>query len=150
MLGSGGAKRLMKDLVFLDSNILLYAANANPGEREKHRTAVALIEGGPFATSGQVLAEFYSIATGVKGRLTGDQALAWIEKLSAVPCVAIDATLVKAGAAYARRYKISYWDGAIIAAAEKAGASLLFTEDLNDGQKYGPVETRNPFAPEKR
>ncbi|MDZ7627010.1 MAG: PIN domain-containing protein [Parvularculaceae bacterium] len=140
----------MKDLVFLDSNVLLYAANANPGEREKHRTAVALVEGGPFATSGQVLAEFYSIATSVKGRLTADQALAWIEKLSTVPCVAVDAALVKAGAAYARRYKISYWDGAIIAAAEKAGAFLLFTEDLNDGQKYGPIEARNPFETENR
>lgn len=149
-IGSGGAKRLMKDLVFLDSSVLLYAANANPGEREKHRTAVALIEGGPFAISGQVLAEFYSIATSAKGRLTADQAHAWNEKLSAAPCVAIDSSLVLAGVAHSRRYRISYWDGAIVAAAEKAGADILFTEDLSDGQKYGAVEARNPFASQGR
>lgn len=140
--------RLMKDLVFLDSNVLLYAANANPGEREKHRTAVALIEGGPFVVSAQVLAEFYAVATGAKGRLKPEQAQAWVENLSAGPCVPIDAALVKAGIAHAQRYKISYWDGAIVAAAEKAGAQILFTEDLNDGQKYGAVEARNPFAAE--
>lgn len=137
----------MKDLVFLDSNVLLYAANANPGEREKHLTAVALVEGGPFAISGQVLAEFYTIATGAKGRLTPDNALAWVEKLRAVPCAVVDLDLVVAGIAHARRYKISYWDGAIVAAAELIGARILFTEDLNDGQKYGAVEARNPFMP---
>ena len=139
----------MKDLVFLDSTVLLYAANANPGEREKHRTAVALIEGGPFAISAQVLAEFYAIATGAKGRLTSDQALTWVEKLRKVPCAVVDMDLVVAGIAHARRYKISYWDGAIVAAAERLDAQILFTEDLNDGQKYGAVEARNPFRPAK-
>lgn len=135
----------MKDLVFLDSNVLLYAANANPGEREKHRIAVALIEGGPFAVSAQVLAEFYSIATSVKGRLSAEQALAWIERLRTAPCAVVDPDLVVAGIGHARRYRISYWDGAIVAAAERVGAAILFTEDLNDGQKYGAVEARNPF-----
>ncbi|MFN0023847.1 MAG: PIN domain-containing protein [Parvularculaceae bacterium] len=135
----------MKDLVFLDSNVLLYAANANPGEQEKHRIAVALVEGGAFGVSGQVLAEFYSIATGAKGRLSPEQALAWVRKLSAQPCADVTTALVQTGIAYARRYKISYWDGAIIAAAEQLGAQILFTEDLNDGQKYGAVEVRNPF-----
>jgi len=139
----------MKDLVFLDSNVLLYAANANPGEREKHRIAVALVEGGPFAISGQVLAEFYSIATSAKGRLSAEQALAWVERLSTAPCAVVDSALVVAGISHARRYKISYWDGAIIAAAERLEARILFTEDLSDGQKYGAVEARNPFKPVK-
>ena len=43
------------------------------------------------------------------------------------------------------RFKISYWDGAIIAAAEALGAETLYTEDLNDGQLYGSVRVENPF-----
>ncbi len=43
------------------------------------------------------------------------------------------------------RYKISYWDGAILAAAEQLGAPILYTEDLNDGQTYGSVTVINPF-----
>jgi predicted nucleic acid-binding protein len=44
-----------------------------------------------------------------------------------------------------RRFKTSYWDGAIIAAAHAAGATLLISEDLNDGQTFGNVTVVNPF-----
>lgn len=53
--------------------------------------------------------------------------------------------LVASGIELSRRYKISYWDGAIIAAAMRLAADTLYTEDLNDGQVYGAVTVRNPF-----
>jgi predicted nucleic acid-binding protein len=43
------------------------------------------------------------------------------------------------------RFKISFWDGLILQAAEKAGAGVLYTEDLSHGQMYGPVRVVNPF-----
>ena len=43
------------------------------------------------------------------------------------------------------RFHISFWDALILAAAESAGATVLFTEDLNDGQQYGTVRVENPF-----
>ena len=43
------------------------------------------------------------------------------------------------------RYELSYWDGAIIAAAETLQAPVLFTEDLSHGQLYGSVRALNPF-----
>jgi predicted nucleic acid-binding protein len=43
------------------------------------------------------------------------------------------------------RYRISFWDALILAAAESGGAAILYTEDLNDGQQYGTVLVRNPF-----
>ena len=46
------------------------------------------------------------------------------------------------------RHKISFWDALILAAAEAGGAELLYTEDLNHGQKYGAVLVRNPFLHE--
>ena len=43
------------------------------------------------------------------------------------------------------RYKITFWDALILAAAESGGAQVLFTDDLNHGQNYGSVMVRNPF-----
>ena len=56
-----------------------------------------------------------------------------------------DSLIVKVGVEISRRYGISYWGGAIVAAAEELGAPTLFTEDLNHGQPYGSVRVVNPF-----
>ena len=46
-------------------------------------------------------------------------------------------------------WQVGFYDALIIAAANKAGCSVIFTEDLNDGQKYGNVVVENPFRPGK-
>lgn len=43
-------------------------------------------------------------------------------------------------------YQISYWDAAILAAAEELGCTKLYTEDLNHGQTYESVQVINPFV----
>jgi len=62
-----------------------------------------------------------------------------------LPVVIIDADSILAALATEERYQISFWDALIVAAAETAGAQVLYTEDLNDGQRYGQVVVRNPF-----
>ncbi len=74
------------------------------------------------------------------------EALRWIEALDAQTCIAVDAAIVKRGAVLSGIHRISYWDGAIIAAAEALGASTLYTEDLSHGQSYGSVRAVNPFV----
>jgi predicted nucleic acid-binding protein len=44
------------------------------------------------------------------------------------------------------RFAISYWDAAILAAAEALGTDTVYTEDLSHGQRYGRVRVVNPFA----
>jgi predicted nucleic acid-binding protein len=44
------------------------------------------------------------------------------------------------------RFTISYWDAAILAAAEALGSRIVYSEDLNDGQQYGEVRVINPFS----
>lgn len=73
------------------------------------------------------------------------QALDWIEQLEIFPCAQTSPALVKLGAVMSERYQISYWDGAILAAAESLGAPVVYTEDLNHGQSYGSVRAVNPF-----
>ena len=134
--------------LFLDTNVLLYAArNKLVGiDALKRPVALDLIGNHEFTVSGQVLAEFYhnAIKDGPH-QLPVDEADDWIDRLAFMPCVAVDRNLVKAGAALAHRYKISYWDGVIVAAAHEGDADLLYTEDLNDGQRYGSVTAINPF-----
>jgi predicted nucleic acid-binding protein len=40
---------------------------------------------------------------------------------------------------------IRFWDALIIAAARKAGADRILTEDLNTGQVISGVRIENPF-----
>jgi predicted nucleic acid-binding protein len=134
--------------VFLDTNILLYAAlgRDHAGHRWDRAREIALTE--DYCTSGQVLAEFYNIATR-KGAppLSPDKAREWVRVIAMKPCQAITSDVVVAGIDLARRYRLSYWDGAIIAAAEQIGARVLYSEDLNHGQTYGSVRVENPFLP---
>ena len=60
--------------------------------------------------------------------------------------VAIDTRLVSDACELSLSSKISYWDALIVAAAARAGASRLYSEDLQAGQKLLGVEVVNPFA----
>ncbi|MBX9814967.1 MAG: hypothetical protein A4S12_03985 [Proteobacteria bacterium SG_bin5] len=131
---------------FLDSNILVYAAYPTPGEDWKQEIAIDLIESNEFAISSQVLFEFLNSTTRKrKPGLTLADAHHWLETLPAATVVGADRSLVAEAVALADRYRIVFWDGAIIAAAGRAGAKTLYTEDLNDGQHYGAVQVVNPF-----
>jgi predicted nucleic acid-binding protein len=112
----------------------------------KKKIAIDIIGCSEFGLSAQVLQEFYTVATRkAEFRMSPEKALEWIENLDEFPCLGIDTGIVKTAAAASQRYGISYWDGAIIAAAEALGAPVIYTEDLNDGQSYGEVKAINPF-----
>lgn len=130
----------------LDTNVIAYAASRVSEDAGKASRAREIIRTVAFGLSGQVLQEFYVTATRkFRVPLTHDEALDWLEQLEEFPCVPVDPSLIYQGAETARRYQISYWDGAIIAAATRLGAQTVYSEDLNDGQHYGTVRVVNPF-----
>jgi len=53
---------------------------------------------------------------------------------------------VVAAARLSVRYQISIWDAMIVRSALETGAEIIWTEDLQHGQKIESVEIRNPFA----
>lgn len=131
---------------FLDTNVLVYAAAGREQEAAKRARALDLIDELDFGLSAQVLQEFYvTVVRKVEAPLSPAEALEWIEQLEAFPCQSLDPGLVKLGVEISQRYRISYWDGAIVAAAEALGARTLCTEDLNHDQTYGSVRVVNPF-----
>ncbi len=135
-------------LAFYDTNVFLYAAMRGLPANDRYKRTVAqqLIAADDYGLSGQVLAEFYgNIVKKGPAPLSHDEAVEWVNLLGGKPCIPVDANLVTDGGVLAKRYQVSYWDGAILAAAHLLGADRLYTEDLNDGQVYGSVTAINPF-----
>jgi predicted nucleic acid-binding protein len=140
----------MNDKAFVDTNILIYAACGAVDDPSKWKRAWEIIGDADYVVSGQVMAEFYVNATKKDERkkflpLELSEAARWIDDLAAVEVVPVDQLVVRLAVQYSQRYQISYWDAALIAAAEKHGCEILYTEDLNDGQTYGSVKVINPF-----
>lgn len=133
---------------FLDTNILVYAAAGHGKEEKKRLRALELLEQENFGISAQVLQEFYVTTVYKIARpLTAAKAMDWIDTLATLPCVGLDSGLVKIAILKSAQFRISYWDAAILAAAEAMGAGKVFSEDLNHGQVYGRVQVVNPFLP---
>jgi predicted nucleic acid-binding protein len=142
------AQRKLMAHAFYDTNIFLYAAMRGLPTCDQYKRPIAqeLIGSDDYAISGQVLAEFYgNIVKKGPAPFSHDEALEWIKLMAEKPCVSVDSGIVIEGGLLAKSYKITYWDGAIVAAAHATGASKLYTEDLNDGQVYGTVKAINPF-----
>jgi len=73
-------------------------------------------------------------------------ALENLELLARRSTLPITPNLVLQATRFATRYKISYWDAAIIATATGLGCTTLYSEDLSHGQFYGTVHVINPFV----
>lgn len=134
-------------MVLVDTNVLLYAISSDPEDEAKARLAIDVLTGRPFVLSVQVLQEFYWQATrhNRRHRLSAEDALRFLRPLLGRPIQELTPSLFLSAAATAGRYRISYWDAAIIEAARELGASHVLTEDLNDGQDFGGVAIENPF-----
>ena len=132
--------------------MLVYAAVGTGADGHKRERALELIDSEDFGTSAQVLQEFFVTVVRKSARpLTALlQALEWIEQWTAFPCQAIDHQLVRIAIEIAARHQVSYWDAAILAAADALGSRTVYSEDLNDGQQYGSVQVVNPFARQRR
>jgi predicted nucleic acid-binding protein len=134
---------------FLDTNVLIYAVSSAAAESAKKEKALGLIEQVDFGLSAQVLQEFYvNVTRKIAKPLAPDAAVALLEQFKSFPMVPTDYPLIIAGVEVSLRFGISYWDGTIVAAAERLGATTLFTEDLSHGQHYGSVQAVNPFLSE--
>ena len=134
---------------FVDTNILLYAISKDPAERRKTDIAIEVLDSpvGELALSVQVLQEFYVQATRVsrEGALPHRLAEDYIDHWQALEVQDNTLALFRAAVASSRRFKVSYWDAAIIEAARMLGCDTVLSEDLSDGQSYGGVRARNPF-----
>jgi predicted nucleic acid-binding protein len=129
---------------FLDTNILLYAASTAKSEEQKRAKARELLSMEGVGLSVQVQAEFYVNAT-AKFKLSHAKVVGILESLDSYPVLAVTEAVFWAALQLKERYKLSYWDSAILAAALELGCHTVYSEDLNHGQSYAGVRVINPF-----
>ena len=133
---------------FVDTNVLLYAVSAAADEAEKRHRAVNLLARRDLALSVQVLQEFYVQSTRPSrpGALTHVEAAAFIESLRRFPVQAITLDVMHTALAICERFRLSYWDSAILAAARLSGCVVVYSEDLSAEQDYDGLRVDNPFT----
>ncbi len=139
----------MNDKAFVDTNILVYAHDRAAGV--KHERARALIEdlwtsgGGVLST--QVLQELcVNLRRKTAHPLSIEETIQLLQDYMSWDIVTNTAESVMEALAIERRFNISFWDALIIQAAGSSGASVVYSEDLADGQKYGALRVVNPFS----
>ena len=133
---------------FVDTNVLLYSVSTAPEEREKTIAAAQLLDAVDLCLSVQVLQEFYVQATrsSRSGSLSHEDATAFIGTWLRYPVQEMTVPLMQAAFAASSRWRLSYWDAAIIEAARMLGCDELLSEDLSAGQDFGGLRVVNPFS----
>jgi predicted nucleic acid-binding protein len=135
-------------VIFLDTNVLMYASGADDSSLAKTGIARRILR----ATTGvglslQVLQEFYVSATRITRRSNLSHAEAsrlvrsWQRFRVLEPSVATMASAL----AIRERFRFAYWDCAILAAALELGCETLYSEDLQHGQRIDGLLIVNPF-----
>jgi predicted nucleic acid-binding protein len=138
----------MSALVFVDTNVLVYARDAR--ESTKQPLAAAWIERlwreQTGRTSMQVLSEFYvTVTRTLRPGLTPAAAWEDVQSLLSWRPQPIDATLMQRARDIEQRHRTGWWDSLIVAAAQLQNCAVLLSEDLQDGGAYGGVIVRSPF-----
>ena len=137
----------MPGLEFLDSNVLVYAYDASDvSKRAVAQDLVRRALAGEVVASTQVLGEFVAtLLHKLSPPAESDDVLAILEALGPIKLTTVDGDTVRRAVEAHAAYGVHFYDGLIIAAAERAGCSRIWSEDLNPGQKYFDIEVSNPF-----
>jgi predicted nucleic acid-binding protein len=132
---------------FLDTNIIVYAFERDIPE--KRRIALALIEPDkPWQISWQVVQEFSSVAlhkfkvpldSGYLNEFTME--ILW-PHCTVVPNPQIHRNAIQ----LQRETQYRFYDCLIVAAALESGARILYSEDLQNGRRFGELMIVNPFT----
>jgi len=132
--------------VFVDTNVLLYAASGRAADMAKTARALELLTNQQVCLSFQVLQEFYANAVNPKKLgMTPAEATDWCNAWLHCPVASLGLETFIRTLELVHRYQISNWDAAILAAAQQLRCTIVYSEDLNHGQDYGGVRAENPF-----
>jgi predicted nucleic acid-binding protein len=134
--------------VFVDTNVLVYRRDR--ADENRNEKALEWIEYLWRARLGrlsiQVLQEFYiTVTQKLDPKLPKETARQDVRDFINWKPVISDGKLIARAWSAQDRYKTSWWDSLIIAAAQSAGCRVLLSEDLQDGQAFDNVEVVDPF-----
>jgi predicted nucleic acid-binding protein len=127
---------------FFDTNVLIYLLSADAAKADLVEEKLA--EGATVSV--QVLNEFASVALRKLGMNVSEVREA-LDPITAVcHVVPLSIGIHQRGLQVAERYRFSFYDALIVAAALESNCTMLYTEDLQDGQVIdGALAIKNPF-----
>ena len=117
----------------------------------KSRSALRLIRHAIETRNGvvsyQVVQEFFNVAL---RRFVKPMTISEAEQYLATtfrPLLAVHSSLALYGEALqiAHRFKLSWFDALIVASAITSHCEVFYSEDLQDGQRFGSLQVSNPF-----
>jgi len=130
---------------FIDTNILVYAHDTTSSR--KQAMAIELIDRLSAARSGglstQVLLELF--ATARKPGLTPTIAADIVDDFSRWSVYTPTGADVSAATRLSIKQTVSIWDALILTSAMRSGCDVLWSEDLQDGRRFGSLRVQNPF-----
>ena len=132
----------MASRAFVDTNILVYKVE---GEARKSAIAETLLALAP-CISVQNLNEFANVAMRKLQLNWDDIHLALDHFREACEILPLTEKVHYRALEIAEVHKIAIYDALVVAAAQLAGCDVLYTEDMNHGQRIGSVTICNPFA----
>lgn len=139
----------MSDSFFLDTNVFVYKFDTR--EPEKTRRASDLIRSAVASKRGvvsyQVVQEFFNVALTrfdkPFSRGEAEDYLSFTFKpiltVHSSPRLFLEALHIQA------QHRFSWYDALIVAAAQQANCSILYTEDMQHGRRIGELRIENPF-----
>ena len=133
---------------FIDSNVFVYLFDeTNEHKRERAvRLVRQALENDTGCISYQVVQETINVLTR-KLDVAPDNARKLLDRtLAPLWKVNPTRTLYDRGLDMQTRYRFSFYDSLIVAAALEAGCKTLYTEDLKHGQRIEGVTVTNPFG----
>jgi predicted nucleic acid-binding protein len=135
----------MPDKVFIDTNVLIYAYSED--EPDKRQRVIDCVRSGEAWISTQVLNETINVLKR-KFSLSYSQIRDAVQEVSkGFPIILVSVNTIEMALNLAERYQYSYFDSLILASALEAGCQILYSEDLQDGQRIeNQLMIVNPFS----
>jgi predicted nucleic acid-binding protein len=133
---------------FLDTNVLVYAYDAtDPAKQHIAQDIVRRAVAGEVVTSTQVLAEFAAtLLHKLSPAARPADVSAILDALGPIKVIAPDGDTVRRAVEAHAQYGVHFYDGMVLAAAERGACARILSEDFNAGQSYFGIKVENPFV----
>lgn len=138
---------------FLDTNILVYLLDPST---KKQSISYQLVNSSLKDQNGiisiQVVQEYLNLATGkFSVKTTPENTREFLQRILLPLCqVYTNGELLSLALDIQSEYRYSFYDSMILAASIQGNCSVLYSEDLQSGQKVRGVEIINPYLPGAR
>lgn len=138
----------MSDRAFFDTNVLVYLFDEDSPEKQSRARDLfnEQARAGQVVLSPQVLQEFYVTVTRKLARsVSPEDALAAVTQLTSFPLVPVDGATVLRAIRLHQKDSLSFWDALVIQAALEGNCVRVFSEDMQNGRRFGNLVIENPF-----